>query len=253
MKETSIYAYYAFGYNYNLLRESGGGWNPAELIEELERYLDQITQLELQVTSHVVGRLRKEFEEIRKLKPDEGVPAAIVKKIREIIESADQTLDAELQLKKVLTITQKRFDVEMLLRSPSDLLSAGCWGAMSETAKIDFTEGTRCIAMNLGTASAFHQMRCVEECVKSLYFCFVKNGRMEKPMWGPMVEKLRKKNKPRPTKELLDHLDIIRSNFRNPTQHPEKFYSIDEAQDLLNSSIVVIGGICREITGRNKP
>src|SRR5262249_40866727 len=105
----------------------------------------------------------------------------------------------------------------------------------------------RCITMNLSTAAAFHLMRCVEDCVKLLYFQFVKTGRMEKPMWGPMVEKLKNKNKPKPSPEILDQLDIIRTNFRNPTQHPQKFYNIDEAQDLLNASIVAIGGVCREI------
>jgi hypothetical protein len=250
MKETSIYDYYAFGYNYNNWRESWAKKTNATAIGDLEDYLSNVTALELQVTSHVVSRLRGRIESLKKLKPDELIVAATAEKIQETIDGADKTLDAELQLKKVLSITQKRFDVDMLLRSPNGLLSAGCWDSMSDTAKKDFSEATRCIAMNLATAAAFHQMRCVEECVKLLYFAFVKHGRMEKPMWGPMVDKLRKKNKPRPTTELLDQLDIIRANFRNPTQHPQKFYSIDEAQDLLNSSIVAIGSICREISSR---
>ncbi len=43
---------------------------------------------------------------------------------------------------------------------------------------------------------------------------------------------------------------MIRKNYRNPTQHPEKFYTTDEAQDLLNSSIVAINSICRAIEAR---
>ena len=40
----------------------------------------------------------------------------------------------------------------------------------------------------------------------------------------------RKKKAPAKILQLLDH---IRNDYRNPTQHPEARYSIDEAQDLL--------------------
>jgi hypothetical protein len=248
MKETSIYDYYSFGYNYYILRVNWDKKTKTEALSDLETYLANVSKLELQVTSHVVSGLRGSVESLKKLKAEDAIPGSISEYIQQTIEGADKTLDAELQIKKVLSITPKRFDIEKLLRSPEELLASGCWECISETAKRDFASATRCIAMNLATAAAFHQMRCVEECVKLLYLHFVKNGRMEKPMWGPMVEKLRIKNKPRPKSELLDQLDIIRANFRNPTQHPQKFYSIDEAQDLLNSSIVAIGGICREIS-----
>jgi hypothetical protein len=50
-----------------------------------------------------------------------------------------------------------------------------------------------------------------------------------------MISRLRKKTrKPKPNKILLDHLDNIRSNFRNPTDHPEMTYGIDEVQDLFS-------------------
>ena len=52
-------------------------------------------------------------------------------------------------------------------------------------------------------------------------------------MWGPMVDSLRKR-KTRVSKPLLDNLDNIRYSFRNPTQHPEKTYDIEEVQDLFN-------------------
>ena len=42
-------------------------------------------------------------------------------------------------------------------------------------------------------------------------------------------------------------LDHIRSNFRNPTDHPEKIYDIEEVQDLLN---VRCDAISRMVTGK---
>ena len=38
-------------------------------------------------------------------------------------------------------------------------------------------------------------------------------------------------------------LDRIRANYRNPTNHPEKIYNIEEAQDLFNLCVGVVNDI----------
>ena len=53
--------------------------------------------------------------------------------------------------------------------------------------------------------------------------------------------------KPKPSSKLLDHLDGMRVHFRNPTLHPEAFYTIDGAQDLLNQTITAINMIASEL------
>lgn len=247
MKETSIFNYYAFGYNYNLWRNSWRNKTNSDAVKDIESLFWNVTTLELQVTAHVLAPLKDILATLKPFKADDKINATTADSIQVVIEKADSALDAELSLKKVLSVTPKRFDVVMLLQTPQNLLPTHCWAQMTEVARKDFAEATRCIAMSLSTAAAFHLMRCVEECVKTLYFDFVRSGRMATPLWGPMVEKLRAKNRPKPTESLLAQLDIIRTNYRNPTQHPEKFYTIDEAQDLLNGSIVAISGICTEI------
>ena len=59
-------------------------------------------------------------------------------------------------------------------------------------------------------------------------------------MWFAMVEELRKKRKTKAHVPLYDHLDHIRVNFRNPTQHPDKTYDIDEVQDLWSLGVDVV-------------
>ncbi len=252
MKEISIYDYYVFGYNYRDLRDGCGGQKVAQVLTDFKQYARSIADLELQVTSHVIQPLKRVLESLEKLDGGEVIPHEKATRIYEIVEGADKTLDAELQLKTVLSVTPKRFNIEMLLKSPEKLLAQDSWKPLTENAKQDFAEATRCIAISSATAAAFHLMRCVEEMVRSLYLEFVKQKRMMNLMWGPIIEKLRNKNQPKPSSQLLDQLDMIRRNFRNPTQHPEKFYDIDEAQDLLNSSIVAINGICREVTMHNE-
>ncbi|MCX6895890.1 MAG: hypothetical protein NTZ16_10410 [Verrucomicrobia bacterium] len=251
MKEISIYDYYAFGYNYNNWRSGCAGKKVSEVLADLKEYIKNITALELQVTVQVIEPLNEIVKSLEKLKGEDVIPADRATRIEGVIEGADKTLDAELQLKTVLSVTPKRFNIDMLLASPKKLLAQNSWDVLSENAKMDFSQATRCIAMSLSTAAAFHLMRCVEEMVKMLYLDFIKQKRMTNPMWASMIDKLRNKNQPKPSSELLDQLDMIRANFRNPTQHPQKYYDIDEAQDLLNSSIVAINGICREIARHN--
>jgi len=251
MIENSVYSYYCFGYNYCNLKERFVKKTNKEVLKEINiNYLNYIESLSLPVTRKVIENIYIIVQEIEKQNPEDIVKDDVTTKISKIISDADKTLDAELMLKKTYTLTSKRIDVDKLIKTPCELLANDVWTRLSEQCKIDFTEACRCIAFSMPTASAFHIMRAVEEMVRQLYLTFVRQNRMSNPMWGPIVEKLRKKKPPKPTNKTLDHLDMIRNTYRNPTQHPDKNFSIDEAQDLLYSSIVAINEIINEIKKR---
>ncbi|MFG0605565.1 hypothetical protein ACF8CX_07490 [Vibrio mimicus] len=247
MKEAEIYSYYAFGFNYRYLRAGLEGKTNKEVYDDIT---SEIKGLELQVTLQVISELEDIVEMLATLPGDDVIDSSTAKKIKSILDKSDATLDAELQLRKVLYITPKRFNQTMLLHEPHKLLAKNAWDAISQNARVDFASATSCIAMNQSTASAFHLMRSVEEMVKQLYFSYVKQKRMANPMWGPIIQKLTTKNNPKPDSVLIESLDMIRKNYRNPTQHPDKYYSIDEAQDLLHHSIVVMNMITADIQAR---
>lgn len=251
MKEQNIYDYYAFGFNYKSLFITVKGKKNGFVVKELDIYLSYIKDMDLAVTEQIIRKLPVIKNQLADLDPELIIDEDIAQKIGGIIKSADGALDAELQLKKVLVVTPKRFNIDMLLKNPSSLLAKGSWAELSDIAQQDFSSATRAVAMGLSTAAAFHLMRCVEEMVKQLYFSFVKTNRFKNPMWGPIVNKLKTKNNPKPSVELIETLDMIRRNFRNPTQHPEKIYSEDEAQDLLNSSIVAVNMIATVLRERS--
>lgn len=247
MDSTSVYSYYVFGYNYSILRSQDTGSSNIECAKLLLEHLQKLQEMNLAVSLNIFKRSAEGLIKKLNAEQDEFITEENIKNLNELLDKTDAALDSELTLKQILSVTQKRFDTDSLLNKPENLLASSIWEKMSEQARIDFMQGTKCIAMNLPTASAFHLMRSVEQALKDLYLHFVKRNRLEKPMWAAMVKKLREKNNPKPAIETLDTLDIIRVNYRNPTQHPEKNYSIDEAQDLLNHSIVVINCIHREI------
>jgi len=61
-------------------------------------------------------------------------------------------------------------------------------------------------------------------------------------MWGDMLKQLVERKKNRLPDSLLECLDNIRESYRNPTNHPEAVYNIDEAEDLL--------GLCIDVTNK---
>ena len=127
------------------------------------------------------------------------------------------------------------------------LLGKDVYSNLEDISRKDFDLACTQVALNQPTASAFHLMRALEHQIKVLYYHFKKTNRLSKPMWGSMVNQLRNKRNPKPQTKLLDFLDSIRVHYRNPTQHPELFYTIDEAQDLLNQTISALNMIQAEL------
>jgi hypothetical protein len=245
MKRTSIYKYYAFGYNYRLLRQNGlSGKDGNDAKETVDTFLEDLCELELVVAKQIATDLVV-------LKDSFGnkITAEISEKVKSIVEKIDPALDAELKLRNAYLLTKKRYSIEKLLDSPGELLGEGVYENMDDTAKRDFDLACIQIALSQPTAASFHLMRCLEQQVKTIYFAFKKTKRLQKPMWGPMINELRTKRAPKPSEKLLNHLDGMRIHFRNPTQHPETFYTLDEAQDLLNQTIVAINMVHLELPG----
>lgn len=249
MKKTQIFEYFAFGYNYGLLRELSSIWEREKAIKDLKSYFLNLEALETPVSLKIADTLRDLLAELE-LSTEEKVGKELSMKILAEISKIDPSLDAELQLKEAYVLTEKRFPLKSLTSEPQKLLGNNVFAALSTNSQRDFSLGCMQIALNQPTSAAFHLMRALEEEVKRLYFSYKKTNRLAKPMWGPMVKELRDKKSPKPSVKSLDHLDSIRVHFRNPTQHPEAFYSLDEAQDLLNQTTTAINMIDREIVSK---
>ncbi|MFZ3126379.1 MAG: hypothetical protein WA136_00050 [Rhodoferax sp.] len=247
MRQTGIYNYFVFGFNYSAIKRNGLlDETKAIALEYLDEFFEFLIDLDLQVTDGVAAKLKTIAAEIRE-SSETQVSELIAKRIKAEGNKIDAALDAELQLKKAYVLTKKRYSLDALLGTPRDLLASGVYDRLSDNAKRDYRLACLQVALNQPTAAAFHLMRMLEEQVKVLYFAFKKTKRLEKPMWGPMTQQLRSKRAPKPSEKLLDHLDGMRVHFRNPTQHPQAFYSIDEAQDLLNQTIAAVNIIHAEL------
>ena len=209
----------------------------------IESFFDYVEELGLTVTKNACFRLTELKSELDKRSP-EKLTEADAKMLAEIMKQLRFVALAELSSKNVYIVTERRYKPEMLLDDPSRLFGAAVWDKLSEGVQKDFSEAARCLAFERSTATAFHILRGLERLIKERYCEEVKRNRVDL-MWGAMITHLRSRKKL--DKTLLDHLDNIRVNFRNPTQHPEKSYEIDEAQDLFGVSIDVVNRMCAEM------
>jgi hypothetical protein len=262
---TNIYSYYSFGYNYYLLRhdtegylvrsednDSRGADDNADSLEELiDEFLERIDSLSLPVTSEAASDLRNLRERLGSMPKGKVVDDDLAEEITEACNRLDVTLDSELKLRSAFVVTPKRFEQQHLLETPWQLLASDTWSKLSTIAQFDISSGCRAIAFGMPTAAAFHFMRCVEAMLRDYYSSIVKRDRVDPLMWSPMIQHLRKR-RDAPPRATLDHLDNIRANFRNPTQHPEARYELEEAQDLLAVSVDILNRMVRDLGKRQR-
>jgi hypothetical protein len=153
-------------------------------------------------------------------------------KLREAAGRIRDTVMAESKNLMVYVASDKRFALSYLLDDIGGLMDEGVFDELPDVSKYDFQQAGKSIAFELPTAAAYHLLRGTEGVLKHFYLSIVKQRRLNNPMWNPMVIALRNRSKP-PPKVLLDSVDNIRVNFRNPTQHPEMVYDIGEVQNLM--------------------
>ncbi|MCE9537669.1 MAG: hypothetical protein K8R85_00400 [Bacteroidetes bacterium] len=244
MKSQSIDQYVFFGTAVRFLQDvkegsqiHGDSW----IIGNIESYFNYLKMLGLTVTERASYDLQKYLIELKKLPVDARLTEEQSTNLSAKITKIRDTLFAELGGVEAFVTTSKRLDIQKLIKDISSLLSQGCYSKLSDIARYDLTEAGMCIAFERPTAAAFHLMRATEDVLKSFYCTLVKHKRVSL-MWGPMISDLKNKNKAKKHETLLNHLDNIRLSFRNPTQHPDKIYDIQEVQDLW--------GLCSDAINR---
>jgi len=246
VQEQSVWEFIGFGTSLRFLQDVQAGWRihgDKKVLANLKWFFEDLDEMGLIVTANVahdemLGDLR---DELAGTGNDARLTDTQATALRTRITAVRKTLMAEAREKKAFVTSPKRWDVERLLYRPGDMFGEGVYEQLEPNAAYDFDEACKCIAFERSTAAAFHIMRGTEAVLRSFYCFIVRQKRLpeHQRMWKPMLDKLRARAKP-PPKALLDNLDAIRHNFRNPTQHPDEIYTIDRAQDLLGLAIPVV-------------
>ncbi|BEP91821.1 hypothetical protein GmRootA79_02050 [Acidovorax sp. A79] len=218
--------------------------------EDVERYFvcleDFLEKNNYKISSRVFSTTVKPvWMEIARISTGEHIGANRKKKLLREMNTLLPTIRAESEGQKFFIVVEKRYSTDKLLNDICSLFAKDVFANLSEIAQFDIKQAGKCIVLECPTAAAFHLMRACEGEIASLYRRLSGDANVpNNGTWGDYENKIRAlPNKP--PDEYLEQVRHIRRNFRNPTQHPDKIYDIDEVQDLFNLAIDLINRTSR--------
>ena len=249
MKDRSSYDYVRIGLILRLLANVTSGTKKGFVVQEMGLLKQGLADVGYDVScSNLTTSFFADMErDLLEIDDDESIGGKVQASLSQEMSILERHVLSEGITKKVHVIPERRFNSNFLLNDQEKLFKSGIFGKLSDLAVFDIKSSCRCILFGEATAAAFHILRATEEVLKSYYFHHKKQNRLKKPMWGPMLGELRKKQKNKPPITLLNSLDLIRESYRNPTQHPDAIYEIDSAQDLFGLCLDVIGKMANEL------
>jgi hypothetical protein len=240
MQQKSIWDYIWVGTCLRYLQDQGVGWKAkgdGRTCENLETFLNCLIELELHVTKRASGEFEVILDELKAKDAEFELTDDYAKRISKAASEIRMTFEAETRGVFTYVVTDKRMDVRKLLSGIDELFAPETFDALPDFARYDFTESGKCIAFERPTAAAFHVLRGTESVLRSFYKRYVRPAQSGLT-WGQMTNALTSKSKgKKPDHIVLQNLDHIRVSFRNPTQHPDKIYDIQESQELFSLCI----------------
>ncbi len=242
MKPIPITQYIYFGTALRYLQDATRGYcvhGDNFVLDNIDRFFDDLKRFNLKVTQRAAGQLAEFRDDLLATDSDHELTQEEANQLQDTMGEVRNTLMAEAAGNIAFIVTDKRIDVNKLISDMPALMAPEVFDALPEIAQYDFQEAGKCIAFERPTAGAFHILRGTEAVLKQFYCSIVKRSRGEL-MWGHMLKSLQQRKSKPPPDALLRNLDNIRVLFRNPTQHPEKIYDIQEVQDLFNLCIDVV-------------
>ena len=270
MKSEPISSYIYFGTCVRYLQDVEEGWNVEGhgfVLDNINAFFKCLDKFNLPVTKRASYKLlefkkklsqndssnenpEKNVDEDNEENEDteRGLTLDEARNLMQIMSDIRKTLDAETSGNVAYIVTDKRIDVNKLISNIPALMNEGVFDSLPIIAQYDFNDAGRCIAFEIPTAAAFYLLRGTEAVLREYYCHIIKRKRVKQLLWGPMIIHLRaRKSPPLPSETLLNHLDNIRRSFRNPTQHPDKIYDIQEVQDLFSLCIDVVNRMMKKI------
>lgn len=245
MKALSPYLFIHIGLDIRLLRHAHD-FSVGVIAKEATTLVSNLETAEFPVSvagAHELTAFRdslsEEADKSRKLNSFEA------SRLGAIMDPLERIVHAEAQTKQIYVISETRFSLDSLTQHPNRMFADGVFAKLNLISKFDLYEAFSCLVFSRATAGAFHMLRASEAILRSYYEWTIKRGRDKNPTWANMVRTLSLKRHKRAS--LLQKLDFIRTNYRNPTAHPDAVYSVVDLQDLIGLCIDVINEMTKDL------
>lgn len=247
MESRSCYGFIHIGLCIRLLLSVTKASKVNFTLSHIEKLGTELKDAGFQVSIAGGNDIREVSKQLREMDSDEVIGPELASDLKDTMRVFEKIVFAESQTKKIYVLPSRRFNSDYLLNNPKLLFKDEIFDKISELGCYDISSSCRCILFGEGTAAAFHILRATEEVLKQYYFHHKRTKRLKKPMWGPMTTELRNKKTNKPPEVLLNSLDMVRTSYRNPTQHPNATYDIESAQDVFGVCLDLIGKMASEI------
>jgi len=225
-----------------MVKEGNNVHGEGYILGNINTLLDIVEKSDFAVTKRGIIILKIFKEKLEKTPDTHKLTSDETSGLFKIMEKLTFVVNAESTTKYAFFISEKRIDTKKLLFDMESLFAQDVFNVLIDSIQYDIKESGKCIAFECPTASAFHTLRGLEGLLRVLLNKLSPQVDTSQMNWGPLITELKNLSIPE-LSILLDNLDRIRANYRNPTNHPEKIYNSEEAQDLFNLCVGIVNDI----------
>jgi hypothetical protein len=214
----------------------------ADLVGIIDKLIEQLTLLELNMTIISAKRFRNCVMSCRKISNCAGELTELYGRLNDEIESV-HLLSLSPHESELFESKQPRFGEIVSNAFPS--------------VKYEIDESAKCLALERSTACVFHSIRCLEAVIRAISRCV----RLPDPTkgsqrsWFRMLETEMDKRWPASGRltgdgkifeEIYAALAAMQNPYRNDTMHLDKIYTLEDARDIFG----MVGGLMRKAAWR---
>lgn len=215
----------------------------------VEELLESLKEHGFFVTFNASGDLKRFYERVKEREIGDTITEEEADHLKDIMLSLEKTLIAEALNMDCFVPGGVNIRLDSLLREPETLFPKGVFEELPELARYDIKEACLCLAFGRYTASAYHVLRATEGVLGKLYCLIVrrKGDRVDPMTLGSITHDFKHSRRTKkPSGSMLENIDYIRRNFRNPTSHPEMVYEKEDAVMLFNLCVSAIDTVRKE-------
>jgi len=190
------------------------------LLPETARNVDELLRL---INSFVPPEPPRAYKDMMVV--DELVKANVL-----IVEIARYLRDESKHLYLLCVEDQRALSAYTLIEKIENCFSPKCWNRIPRTAKREFEESGKSLAVERYAGSGFHSLRGIE-CVIRHWIEEVTGSLPKKRDWGHYIDVLKQNGADAGLTAVLDNIRLLE---RNPLMHPEDWLDIDDAIGIFN-------------------
>jgi hypothetical protein len=212
----------------------------AEMVDRFSTWAEECTALGLTGAAASINRAVVVLKECPAVAPDlVEINTSAAMRVQTALSQATSRISDDLSTQVLLALDPRRIH---LYEQPK-IFGDEVFDAFP-SANEDISEAGTCLALDRGTASVMHLMRVLEAGLSVLAAAV---GVKQQNNWGFYVQEIDKELAAKAKSsgarsadeqfyaEASTSIDNMRRAWRNPSMHPDKAYSVDRAEEIMNA------------------